>query len=125
MDEHHSLCGLELLGMSVGIVEPLAMKDDARAMAFGLRDLHRRGADGHDDGHRNAEAPAMISDGLRVVSRGSSDNAARALAFVQRKQFVERAAFLIGCSELQIFELQPMSAPVISTGSGCAGSACG
>jgi hypothetical protein len=69
MDEHHSLCGLELLGMSVGIVEPLAVKDDARAMAFGLRDLHRRGADGHDDGHRNAEAPAVISDGLGVVSR--------------------------------------------------------
>ena len=49
-----AVVGFELLGVSVGIVEPLAVKDDGGAMAFGLRDLYRRGADGHDDRHRDA-----------------------------------------------------------------------
>ena len=107
VDEDQPLLGLEFLGMRMRIVEALAVEDDGRAMALGLGDLHRRGADRHDDGHRDAEPLAVIGHRLRMVAGRRRDHAARAFVVVQREQFVERAAFLVGRGELQILELQP------------------
>ena len=44
MDEDQPALGLELLGMGMGVVEPLAVQHDGRAMALGLGDLHRSGS---------------------------------------------------------------------------------
>ena len=62
---------------------------------------------GHDDRHRDAEAAAVVGDRLGVVAGRGSDDAAGALVVVQRQQFVERAALLVGGGVLQILELQP------------------
>ena len=49
----------------------------------------------------------MIGDRLRMVAGRRGDNAARTLFGRQLQQFVERAAFLVGGGELEVFELQP------------------
>ena len=68
MDEDIALPRFQLAGMSVGVVEPLAVKHDMGAMAFGLGDFDHRRRHRHDDRHRNAEPLAMVGDGLGMVA---------------------------------------------------------
>ena len=49
----------------------------------------------------------MISDRLRMIACRCCDHAPRPLFLRKLKQFVERAALLVSCGELKIFELQP------------------
>jgi hypothetical protein len=107
MDEHEALFERQLARLGVGVVKHVAVQHDGRAVARGLGDFHGRRRLGHDDGRRDAEPLGMISDGLRMVAGRSRDHAARALLGRQLKQFVERAAFLVGGGELQILELEP------------------
>lgn len=49
----------------------------------------------------------MIGKTLRVIPSRSGNYALRFLFIGQLKQCIERAALLVSCSELVIFELQP------------------
>src|SRR5207244_7910487 len=60
----------------------------------------------HDDGRRDAETPGVVRHCLRMISGGRRDHAARALIGRKLKQFVERAALLVGRGELEVLELQ-------------------
>ena len=48
----------------------------------------------------------MIAQPLRMVPRRRRDHALVALFFRKQKDCVQRAALLIGCRKLQVFELQ-------------------
>ena len=80
VDEDECLLRLELAGMVVGVVKGLPVEQDPRAVALGLGDLYRRGRIGHDDGHGNAEALAVLGDRLGMVAGRCGDDPA--LAFV-------------------------------------------
>ena len=48
----------------------------------------------------------MIAQPLRMVPRRRRDHALVALFFRKQKDCVQRAALLLGCRKLQVFELQ-------------------
>jgi hypothetical protein len=50
--------------------------------------------------------PSVVSDPLRVISRGSGYNAMRPLLRCQRQQLVERAPFFEGARTLLIIHLE-------------------
>ncbi len=49
--------------------------------------------------------PGMVSDALRMISGGGSDDALGALFSGQQEQFIERATLFERASALQIVEL--------------------
>ena len=55
----------------------------------------------------NSEPLRMIGDRLRMVAGGRGDHPAGAVFGRKLKQFVERAALLVGGGELEVLELQP------------------
>jgi hypothetical protein len=61
---------------------------------------------GHHDGGWYSQPLRVPGDALRVVAGRDRDDAAGALAGVQRQQAVQRAAFLERGGELQVLELQ-------------------
>ncbi len=105
MDEGQPLFAGKAVGIIGRLLQCIAMQDDLGPEILGVLDLGERGLTGHDDGHGNRQALAVISDPLGVIARRHGNDAGFALGFVQGHQTVERAAFLEGSGELQIFEL--------------------
>ncbi|MNE42680.1 hypothetical protein D3C80_1368240 [compost metagenome] len=83
------------------------MDDDIGAVGAGAVHLHEGGALGHDDGHRHAQAAAVIGQGLGVVAGRGGDDAALHLIRRQLQQPVQGAALLEAAGEVQVVELDP------------------
>jgi len=107
MNEDIALLEGEFARPRISVVKHVAIKDDVRAMAFGLDHFDRRSRLRHDDGRRDSEALCVIGDGLGMVAGGCRNDAARPFFGRELQQFVERAALLVGSGELQVLELQP------------------
>jgi hypothetical protein len=89
------------------LFQRLAFEDDVRTPALGVLRFHRRRSFRHHDGRRNAQAPRMIGNALRMITGRHRDDAALALGFGKRRETHESAALLVRRRELQIFELEP------------------
>src|SRR6185369_17422065 len=90
----------------LGAVEVVALEDHLGAVPARLLDLHERRVARHHDGRGNSQALRVIGHALRVIARGAGDDAALALPGRERRELVERAAFLERCRELVVLELE-------------------
>ena len=98
-------------GMRIGLVVIAAENDDFCAMAAGLLDLHHWRCAGHDDRRGNSEVLGVIGQTLSMIAGRGGNDAGLSLALVHQQQGVERAAFLIGCGELQILKFEKNFCP--------------
>jgi hypothetical protein len=113
MDKGQAQLLFHAAGISIGFVEGFAFQHHLAAHALGLHHLHGGRGLGHHDRHGHAKAAAVIGQALGMVAGAGRDDAAFALFLGQMQKGIERAAFLIGGGELQVFELQPDLQPQI------------
>uniref|UniRef100_A0A0N5A4T1 LigA n=1 Tax=Parastrongyloides trichosuri TaxID=131310 RepID=A0A0N5A4T1_PARTI len=106
-DEDIAVLGLKPLGLLGRAGEVEAVDDDVGAVGAGAVHLHEGGALGHDDGHRHAQAAAVIGQGLGVVAGRGGDDAALLLIRRQLQQPVQGAALLEAAGEVQVVVLDP------------------
>jgi hypothetical protein len=105
MDEGQAPLLREAQRLAIGLVEHLAVEDDAGAVALRLHHLDARGGRRHDDGDRHAKPAAMVGERLGMVAGGRRDHAAGAHLLRHQQQLVERSALLVGGGELEVLEL--------------------
>ena len=101
-----SLFARKIQGVMASLVVIKAVENYVGPVILRGRHFHQGRSGGHDDGAAYFAKRGVIGDGLGMISRGSADDAALLFFGAEQKNFVERAAFLVGAGHLQIFELE-------------------
>ena len=97
-------CKLQCIG--TGIVVHISMKDDFCAVAFRTVYFDQRSHRRHNDCRFTSEFGRCISNSLRMVSCGSSDQSSFAFFFTQCADLIIRTTHLISTCILHIFRFQ-------------------
>jgi hypothetical protein len=82
------------------------VQDDLRPIILRGEDLDQRGPFGHDDSGLDAEAPAVIGDGLGVVPRRGGDDPPGSIGKRKAQEFVKGAALFERTGHLEVLELE-------------------
>jgi hypothetical protein len=106
MHKGQPLALFEFAGVRIGIIIFLAEQDDLAAIGLGLLHLDGRRRLGHDDGDRHAKPRAVPRQPLGMIARRRCDDSLGLGVVAHLAEEIERAAFLVSRSELEIFELQ-------------------
>ena len=107
VDEGQALLGLKLAGVGIGLVEALAMQDDAATPAFHRLHLDGRCGARHHDGCLGAEPLSRQGHALRVIAGRGADHAPLERLAWQADHLVVGAAQLEREDRLQILALEP------------------
>ena len=107
MDEGQAVALGDLPGMAGRILDALALEHHPGTEAPRVLDLHERRVARHDDGRRDAQAPRVVGDALRMIAGGHGDHARGRLLGRQLRQAVQGAALLERGGVLQVLELEP------------------
>jgi hypothetical protein len=101
--EYEALFVREFAGVPVRVVIRIAVQDHFAAERRDGFGLDGRRSYGHDDDRANAAAAGRESDALRVIARGTADDAVAEFALIEVRDLVVGAAQLEREDRLQVF----------------------
>ena len=93
-------------GQVGGVIHRASVQDDFRPVVPGGENLDQRGPLGHDDFGLDAEAPAVIGDGLGMVTRRGGDDPPGPVGQGKAQKFVEGPALLERPGHLEVLKLE-------------------
>jgi hypothetical protein len=105
-NQRHAVLFGEIPANRFAIFRITVVGHDVAAISFGGGDFGGRRIQRHDDGGGNAEQFRRQRNGLGVIARGERHYAGRALARVEFRQRVHRAAKLECTHTLVVFALE-------------------
>ena len=93
-------------GQVGGIIHRAPVENDLRPVIAGGENFDQRRPLGHDDFGLDAEALAVIGDGLGMISRRGGDHPSGAIEEREAQEFIESAALFERAGHLQAFKLE-------------------